>query len=584
MEAVEQLQQIDLFKGMPTTHLNALAGIATRAHFNPGERLVVQGDLGNRFFIVENGLVNLRHTDRDGIERSVGVIPTPTSPSSTHPPKRYFGEQMFSNQEPFTFNADAVRPTDVLVITRDAFDQLVEQRPTLPQVMGFVRIAEKQRTRGYEWVTDEETISIVAHKHWWALLPGLVPVVILAVVSTIIIFILRFVLVTDYLQWIVLGAIIVNLVVLGWEINDWINDDYIVTNQRVAHVERVIFTRELRESVPIEKVLGVTLERKFPSVYVGCSTVIVQTAGRDQGNVTFEFVSHGDEIRKMIQNEQTRVQERRIAEEREQFRQSIRQELRHYLMPDTLAAEHAAQQAAAAAAAPPRPRTTRQVLRRWIGSWLNLEIKETGRTTWRKHWIVLWRQARAWFASLLALDVLAAFFALNPHFQFPGYWLGGLVLLVIVLGGLLYQWEDWRNDIYAVTDTQVIDTEALPLGLNSKSTVAPLDQVQDVRVEVPGTLAFLLNFGDVKIETAGKSGQMVFYSIHNPRDAHEEIFRRLEIYRTRRAERENSIRSRTVIDALLAYDRLKHEQQSASASGETPPSENPGVAQPAGAP
>ncbi len=300
--------------------------------------------------------------------------------------------------------------------------------------------------------------------------------------------------------------------------------------------------------------------------------------------MTFEFVSHGDEIRKMIQNEQTRVQERRIAEEREQFRQSIRQELRHYLMPDTLAAEHAAQQAAAAAAAPPRPRTTRQVLRRWIGSWLNLEIKETGRTTWRKHWIVLWRQARAWFASLLALDVLAAFFALNPHFQFPGYWLGGLVLLVIVLGGLLYQWEDWRNDIYAVTDTQVIDTEALPLGLNSKSTVAPLDQVQDVRVEVPGTLAFLLNFGDVKIETAGKSGQMVFYSIHNPRDAQEEIFRRLEIYRTRRAERENSIRSRTVIDALLAYDRLKHEQQSASASGETPPSENPGVAPPAGAP
>ena len=80
---------------------------------------------------------------------------------------------------------------------------------------------------------------------------------------------------------------------------------------------------------------------------------------------------------------------------------------------------------------------------------------------------------------------------------------------------------------------------------------------------------------------------MVFHSIHNPRDAQEEIFRRLEIYRTRRAERENSIRSRTVIDALLAYDRLKHEQQSSAstaAPGGSSPNASPGVAPPAGSP
>lgn len=578
MEALEHLQQIQLFEKLPAQHLAALAGIAKREHFNPGERLVVQGDLGNRFLIVDSGLVNLRHTDKYGIERSVGVVPTPPSQNSTEPPKRYFGDQMFTTQEPFEFHADAVRPTDVFVITREDFDALVEQRPGIPHMLGFIRTAEKKRTHGYEWVAEGEMVAIVERKHWWALLPGLVPVAILIVIALAILFVLRFILVLEMLQSVALGAAVLILLVSAYQIYDWINDEYIVTNQRVAHVERVVFKLELRESVPIEKVLGVTLELKFPAAYFGCSSVIVQTAGREEGNVTFEFVGRGEKIRKIIQDEQTRVQERQIAEERYRFRQSIRQELRHYLMPDAVAAERAAQEALTTAPQPLHSKTTRHLIKGWIASLLNLEIKEAGRTTWRKHWIVLWRQTRKWLLGLVVLDVIAAFIATNHAFQFPGYWLGGLVALLILLGLLLWEWEDWRNDIYAVTDSQVIDTEARPFGFGSKSTTAPLDQVQDIRVEVPGTLAFLLNFGDVKIETAGQSGQMVFYSIHNPRNAQEEIFRRLEAFRTRRAERETSVRSRTVIDALLAYDRLKHEQQSSPAPNpdQTPPNQNPG--------
>lgn len=568
MEALEHLQQIPLFKQLPPPHLAALAGVATRKHFNPGERLVVQGDLGNRFFIVDNGLVNLRHTDKDGIERSVGVIPTPVTQTTTDPPTRYFGEQMFTTQEPFVWHADAVRPTDAYIISRADFDALAEQRPALPHALGFVQTAERQRTHGYEWVAEGEIVAIVAHKHWWALLPGLVPVALFTIAALVILLVLHFTPVPEQWQWVALGLAILDVLLFAWEFNDWINDDYIVTNRRVAHVERVIIALELRESVPIEKVLGVTLVRKFPASYFGCSTVIVQTAGRDEGDVTFEFIAHGEKIRQLIQGERDRVHAQQLAEERERFRQSIRQDLRHHLTPDAVATEQLAQQALAPAP-PPRPsRTTWKIIKGWIGSWLNLEAREAGRTTWRKHWIVLWRQARLWFGALVILDVLLAFFAVNPSMQFPGYWLGGLVLLLIALGGLLYQWEDWRNDIYAVTDSQVIDTESRPFGLSSKSTTAPLDQVQDIRVEVPGTLAYLLNFGDVKIETAGKSGQMIFYSIHKPRDAQEEIFRRLEVYRQRRSERENAIRRQSVIDALVAYDHLKADQAQHSADSD----------------
>ncbi|HEX7593228.1 MAG TPA: cyclic nucleotide-binding domain-containing protein [Anaerolineae bacterium] len=580
MEALEHLQQIPLFKQLPPQYLAALAGIAKRERFVPGQRLVAQSDLGNRFFIVDSGLVNLRRTDIDGIERSIGVVsPHPLANAPLESAKSYFGEQMFTTQEPFEFHAEAVRPTEALVFTRDDFDNLVKDKPGLVHMLGFVDAAERKRTHGFEWVAAGEAVQLVAHKHWWALLPGLVPVTILTGVAALVIFGLHFVLVTDILQWIVLGAGILIGLVLGWVVYDWLNDEYIVTTQRVAHVERVWLTIELRESVPIDKVLGVTLERKFPSDYFGVSAVIIQTAGREQGDVTFAYVSNGEAIRKLIQNQQSRVMARDAAEERERFRQNIRLELRHFLMPETVAAERAAAEAAQAPSTPPRPTSSWATIQSWIRSWLDVELKEPGRTTWRKHWIVLLKQAGKWLVALVVLDVIAAFFALNRAQQFPGYWLGGLAALVILLGLLLWEWEDWRNDIYAVTDNMVIDTESLPLGLRSKSTIAPLDQVQDIRVEVPGALAFFLNYGNVLIETAGKSGQMIFYSIHDPRDAQDQIFRRLQVARTRRTEKEESLRSHAVVDALLAYDRLKHEQQAppATAPGETPPNPNPGA-------
>jgi CRP-like cAMP-binding protein/uncharacterized membrane protein YdbT with pleckstrin-like domain len=570
MQALEQIKQIPLFAKLPAQHMTALAGIAKREHFLPGQHLVGQNDLGNRFFIIDSGLVNLRRTAPDGIERSVGVVsphPIANAPGAS---KLYFGEQMFTTQEPFDCHAEAVRPTDALVFYRDDFDRLVKDRPGLTHMLGFVEAAERKRTRGFRWVEPGESIELVARKHWWALLPGLVPVAVLLVIAIVGLFILHFFLVADILQWIALASFVVILLVLAWQVYDWLNDEYLITTERIAHVERVFLTNELRESAPIDKVLGVTLDRKFPSDYFGVSTVIVLTAGRQKGSITFAYVANGEQIRKLIQGQQDRLKARMAAEARARFRQTISNELRHQLMPETVAAERAAQGEPPPPPRPARPKSTWSTVQSLIRSWLDLELKEPGRVVWRKHWIVLLGQIGKWVAGIFILDIIAFFFVVIPALQFPAYWLGGLVALAILLGGVLWQWEDWRNDTYAVTDSMVIDSETLPLGLNSKSTTAPLDQVQDIRVEMPGTLSFILDFGDVLIETAGQNGQMIFHSIHQPREAQEEIFRRLNDYRTRRAEKELVLQSHSVVDALLAYDRLRHEQPPAN-TGPIPP-------------
>ena len=100
--------------------------------------------------------------------------------------------------------------------------------------------------------------------------------------------------------------------------------------------------------------------------------------------------------------------------------------------------------------------------------------------------------------------------------------------------------------------------------------------MQDVRVEVPGFWNFIFDFGNVKIETAGKTAQMNFHSVRSPREVADTIFKRLSEYRARRAEMENTIRNRGFVDALVSYHRLvKEEERIIKEQGTTPASSTP---------
>jgi hypothetical protein len=54
---------------------------------------------------------------------------------------------------------------------------------------------------------------------------------------------------------------------------------------------------------------------------------------------------------------------------------------------------------------------------------------------------------------------------------------------------------------------------------------------------------------------------MSFDSIHAPREAQEEIYRRIAEHKTKRAREDASIRSASVVDAILAYHRLQEEKK-----------------------
>jgi hypothetical protein len=121
----------------------------------------------------------------------------------------------------------------------------------------------------------------------------------------------------------------------------------------------------------------------------------------------------------------------------------------------------------------------------------------------------------------------------------------------------LYQYEDWRNDIYRVTKDRIIDRDKKPFGKESFRS-APIMNIQSVGHEVPNTIGLILNVGDVKINVGEET--FTFDGVYDPALVHQDISRRMEelVVETER-ERINQERERMATWLEIYHEETKGE-------------------------
>ncbi len=147
------------------------------------------------------------------------------------------------------------------------------------------------------------------------------------------------------------------------------------------------------------------------------------------------------------------------------------------------------------------------------------------------------RFVMAFIAVMLAIGaVLAVILSFVSPPQAKLVSIAYFVWLFFIIIWLLLNTIDWRNDIYILTHDRIIDQVRFPL-LYDQRTEARLDQVQNVRYQ-QGFWGGLLGFGDVTVETAGKTQPVVFLEVMNPRDIQQSIFQRIDELNERRAAEE----------------------------------------------
>ncbi|HEY69516.1 MAG TPA: cyclic nucleotide-binding domain-containing protein [Anaerolineae bacterium] len=146
-------------------------------------------------------------------------------------------------------------------------------------------------------------------------------------------------------------------------------------------------------------------------------------------------------------------------------------------------------------------------------------------------------------------------------------WLAAGVVGIGMLYGV-WQWVDWGNDYYMVTNRRVVRLEKV-VGIYDSRREAPLHNVLSFSVSTT-FLGRLLGFGDLIIRTF--TGQIVFPNIPNPyamAGVLENQWHRVYEHRLQedRASKINAVRGLTAAEAEVAFEPSNLE--------ETPPDEEP---------
>jgi len=76
-------------------------------------------------------------------------------------------------------------------------------------------------------------------------------------------------------------------------------------------------------------------------------------------------------------------------------------------------------------------------------------------------------------------------------------------------------WVDYYFDIWIITTERIVNIEQKGMFTRSVSELR-FSKIQDITTEVTGFIPTILNFGDVKVQTAGEESEFIFRTISDP--------------------------------------------------------------------
>ena len=556
----EKLQQFsDLVKHVPPHVLEQVAQVAYERTFEQGEALFHQGEMPNTVYFLLNGAVALEKHEKENAEPVVVTV--------LRPPE-LVGDHSAYYQHPYPYDAIALEPTVAIAIPAIDFINMVEAAPKARGALGYRTESPVSRAkRLLPDLRDDEKILFVQRRHWILLLRRLLLGPLSGILLATLLVVIGIVALPSLpVRWLLGGWFVLMLILipwLAWVVADWLNDYFIVTNQRAIHIEKVILYKEERREAPFEKVQDVQLEQAtIINTILDYGNVRIATAS-NSAPIVFDYVPHPAVVQRLLTEHRdrfaTKVRQRAEEEKRRRLRRALG------LEPP---AETAPQSAAPAEGAKPSPSEQKRRFfpLHYLGRWLAMTTyREDGTILWRKHWIALiwddqaWKPALFILLSILGMITMLLFLpdlSRLPRWMEWGLWGAYFVFLLFGWAWLLWTIEDWRNDVYILTNDSIVDEEREPLGFDVHTRRAPLTTIQDISYQIPNMLYTLLDVGHVVIETASQEGKLTFDFVHHPREVSFHIYQRI-----RDLEEEERVRQQARLDeSILEILKLYNEE------------------------
>ena len=141
----DTISRVPSFSGLPEDQLKEIRNIAVDRHFNKGEIIFSDGDEGNGFFVVVEGLVKIFKVSSEGKEQILHI----------YGPGEPFGQVAVYAGRSYPASAQAIAKSHVLFFPRTAFINLITRIPSL--AMNMLAVLSK---RLREFTVQVENLSL----------------------------------------------------------------------------------------------------------------------------------------------------------------------------------------------------------------------------------------------------------------------------------------------------------------------------------------------------------------------------------------------------------------------------------------
>jgi hypothetical protein len=516
-QRVNLINKIHLFNGLKEDQLREIAPKFDEKEIVAGQTVFKRGDKPEGFYIVFKGRVNVtRPHPKQGEEVLIWLVAGD-----------YFGEEALVENRNRSATITAVEDTTLLFLSRKHFDELLGTYPNLkPNFLVAIKSHKLARATEFTWLGPKEIIYFVARRHKIRLYQALVVPVLSLVVPIGLFFWGTLVAATTPLALAGLSLLFI-IVWAIWNWIDWSNDYYIVTNQRVVWLEKVLFLYDSREEAPLSTILSVGVETDQLGRILDYGNVIVRTF---VGRIEFDYVDHPNQAAEMIREYWERVKSVLTVSQKEVMRNTIRQKLGLPVDKRTLDE------------LPPIVTINKRSgnLPLWWVAFLNLftlRSEDAGKVIYHKHWVVLLQQIWKPLALTLlmfALQIWRIIKIITTDLTFlqpnsegalrPDTITVALPLLSVpFLAWLVWEYVDWKNDIFMISSDEIFDIDRKPFGKEEKRA-AQIENILSISYLREGVIPILFNYGTVKIAVGGSNFD--FQDVADPANVQADINRR----------------------------------------------------------
>lgn len=507
------LREVPLFSGLSIEELEGLSEAFVRVELPKGETLYGAREATDGLFVIDSGQLEL--LDEDGTQLDV----------LKH--AEVIGTEALNYLPIRQKTAVALTDVQVYFLPNKQIQALYAGVPAFKETASvLVNSVRLSSNIPMAWLEPGEKIHLMARKHpVFLLFRSIPPILTFGALWLLMVF-----LSSEHAFWSLTGLVagfLFCLLWLIWNINNWANDFYLITSRRMVWVEHVTGFYDSRQEAPLSTLISVGIKTTQLGVFLGYSDVLVRTY---IGDIRFERVAHARTMGKLIETNWARGKRTDLELDAREIRTALRQKFgkeAEDITAKDLQAELGTVQSA--------PREVNFF--EWLFSdFVRIRHEVGGTITYRKHWLILLQKIiLPLFVMVLSIIFVVAIITHNlTQVDYTMGLVAGYFLVFVAAGALVYQYVDWRNDLFQLTANQVIDLDRKPFGRESRRS-APLENILSIEYERRGLVPMLFNYGTVYI-TIGNS-QLTFNDVYQPSVVQQDIFTRMGQHAQERDER-----------------------------------------------